>query len=60
MNDLKEVRFDIYCKKCVYYELPENKYPCWICLEEPVNTNSKKPVNFKEVENENSNRRSNV
>ena len=40
----KEVFYDIYCKKCKYYELePYNE-----CLAEPYNMDSHKPVNFKE------------
>ena len=60
MGNEKEVRFDIYCKKCMYQNLKENEDPCWDCLVETVNMNSKKPVKFKEAENENTNSRSNV
>jgi hypothetical protein len=47
-ENLKEVRFDIYCEKCKHKDLPENEDPCWDCLTEPVNESSKKPVYFVE------------
>lgn len=46
----KEVRFDIYCKDCKYEDKKENEDPCWDCLTETVNQDSKKPVYFKEKE----------
>lgn len=52
-ENMKEVRYDIYCNKCKYKDLQENEDPCWDCLTEPVNENSKKPVYFKEDENAN-------
>lgn len=48
MDNLKEIRFDIYCKKCKYFERAEKDDPCVDCLLETVNQNSKKPVYFKE------------
>lgn len=51
MGELKEVRFDIYCKKCIHKNLKEEDDPCWDCLKESVNVYSKKPVNFKEDPN---------
>lgn len=54
MGNEKEVRYDIYCKKCKYKDNPENTDPCWDCLTNPVNWHSKKPVYFKEDGNENS------
>ena len=61
MNDNeKEVRYDIYCKKCKHKELPENMDPCWDCLTNPVNWNSKKPVYFEEAGNENTDSSTNV
>lgn len=46
----KIVRFDLYCKKCKHYESKESdpKSPCWECLDEPSNTDSRKPINFTE------------
>lgn len=52
-ENMKEVRYDIYCNKCKYKDNPENTDPCWDCLTNPVNWNSKKPVYFKEDGNEN-------
>ena len=51
MDNLKEVRFDIYCKDCKYFARAEEDDPCVDCLLESVNQNSKKPVYFKEDEN---------
>ena len=47
----KIVEFDEYCKKCKFFELDESEEPCNECLSNPVNQNSKKPVNYKEKEN---------
>ena len=43
----KEVRFDIYCEKCKHKDLKENKSPCNECLEQGMNDNSEKPVNYE-------------
>jgi hypothetical protein len=48
VNSEKEVYFDQYCKLCKYQALTEDKDPCDECLDNPVNTDSHKPVNFKE------------
>lgn len=45
---VKEVRYDLYCKKCKHYELPQDKEPCHDCLNQPWNVDSKKPIYFKE------------
>lgn len=50
VNELKEVYFDIYCPICKHKEKCEKDDPCWHCLDEPVNVNSHKPVEFEEVE----------
>lgn len=52
MNE-HEVRFDIWCKRCKYFARAEEDDPCVDCLLESVNQNSKKPVYFKEDDNEN-------
>lgn len=53
IGDSKEVYFGQYCSKCEYKNRPENANPCWDCLAEPVNTDSHKPLYFKEAsENE--------
>lgn len=49
-QEYKEVRFDIYCQKCVHKDLDEVKDPCNECLDEPYNYQSEKPVMFKEEE----------
>ena len=46
----KEVRFDEYCKKCKHWNLPESEDPCDLCLENPSNEWSRKPVYFEEEE----------
>ena len=48
VNDYKEVYFDQYCKTCKNEKTPENKEPCYECLNNPVNLNSRKPVNWEE------------
>ena len=49
MNDIyKEVRFDLYCKKCKHCDKKEDKEPCDECLNNPVNLYSHKPINFEE------------
>ena len=49
-NDQKEVYFDKYCETCKYLNLDESEYPCYECLNYPSNTNSHKPVYWKEKE----------
>ena len=44
----KEVYFDQYCSKCINKDKKEDEDLCYDCLAEPVNTNSHKPVYFKE------------
>ena len=44
----KEVYFDKYCKTCEYCDYKETDGPCFKCLEESININSHKPVNWKE------------
>lgn len=47
-NEKVEVRFDIYCEKCKYYQLSETWDPCNECLACPYNYNTAKPVNYVE------------
>lgn len=49
MDDYKEVYFDKYCETCEYKEVPEKDDPCAGCLENPINLNSHKPVNYKKT-----------
>ena len=46
-GDYKEVYFDQYCKKCNDEKTPEGNDPCNECLENPVNIDSHKPINWK-------------
>ena len=47
----KEVRFDLYCPKCKHHEKSESEDPCWDCLDQGWNENSRKPINFEEDKN---------
>lgn len=42
------VDFYQYCPQCVHADKNETEDPCEECLFYPVNTDSAKPVNFKE------------
>ena len=47
----KEVYFNEYCKKCKYFTSEDKEgwsEICNDCLNEPMNSNSHKPINFKE------------
>ena len=44
----KEVRFDLYCKKCKYEKKKETEEPCDQCLENPSNAHTDKPTNWEE------------
>lgn len=46
-NDLL-VYFGKYCKTCKHESLDENERPCDECLENPINLNSHKPVNYED------------
>ena len=48
MNEIKEVYYKDYCKKCKYAKLKEHEDPCNDCLEQPYNYNSHKPIHFEE------------
>lgn len=58
IGDPKEVYFKDYCNKCEYKDVSESDVNgmCWDCLEQPFNTDSHKPINFKEATNEKPNR----
>lgn len=45
----KEVRFDIYCKKCEYWTTSASNDPCNECLGKPDNNGTNTPINFKQV-----------
>lgn len=48
MNREKEVYFHQYCKTCKDKNTSEEDAPCRDCLAQPVNTDSHKPVEYKE------------
>lgn len=48
-NEMKEVRFDLYCHRCEYISCSEHEEPCDTCLTEETNLYSEKPVCFKEA-----------
>lgn len=45
----KEVRYDIYCKKCEHWADSAASDPCNECLGTPSNGDSHVPVNFRKV-----------
>ena len=45
-NKLKMVNFNWACPRCIHKDVPETKDPCNVCLAQPVNENSHKPVNY--------------
>lgn len=47
-ENMKEVRYDIYCKTCKYHDLPETDDPCDECMCEPMVWGSEKPYMYKE------------
>lgn len=49
-NEYKIVEFEKYCKTCKHKKVKDVKDPCNDCLDNPVNANSKKPVNYEEEE----------
>ena len=53
-NGEKIVRYDLYCNTCKHY-IPEDEKGlqsdvCNECLNNPVNANSKKPINYRKKE----------
>ena len=42
------VEFHKYCKKCIHETKDETDIPCVGCLDEPVNTNTDRPIYFEE------------
>lgn len=48
-TDMHIVEFDKWCPSCKHESKDESEYPCWECLEEPVNENSRKPVFYREA-----------
>lgn len=50
VEHLKFVNYHEYCYLCKHKEKPEEAEPCYICLAEPVNLESRKPVKFERKE----------
>lgn len=46
-NNMREVRFDLYCGTCIYDKLEGWKSPCNDCLEIGMNEGTDKPVCWK-------------
>ena len=44
----KEVRFDIYCRKCEFWSTSASNDPCNDCLGDPSNEGSHVPKYFKQ------------
>lgn len=40
-----------WCKTCKFGKQDEEDHPCYLCLDEPVNIDSKKPVYYVEGDN---------
>lgn len=49
IGDNHIVRFDQFCHKCKHKDESESdpNSACWDCLEQPVNQDSRQPINFK-------------
>ena len=47
MNQLKEVRFDMYCRRCKNKTLDETKDPCNECLEVAYRVQTAEPIYFE-------------
>ena len=45
------VEFENWCKTCKFGKQEEEDHPCYLCLDEPVNDDRKKPVYYVEGEN---------
>lgn len=43
-EDKKEVNFGEHCKTCRFEKRPETAHPCRLCLDEPTNYYTDKPV----------------
>ena len=50
MPETKEVYFDQYCPLCQHEKLKDYEDPCNECLDHFWNTDSHKPIFFKEKE----------
>lgn len=51
MNEDHIVDFT-FCKTCKYEKLSESEDPCWGCLDNPINQDSRRPINYHERDNQ--------
>lgn len=49
-NEMKEVRFDLYCPDCEWRTTDDDEDPCDECLGNPINLYSQKPIKFRKKE----------
>lgn len=52
MNETKFVDFAFYCPKCKHWTTDEKEDPCNMCMSEPTNEYSEKPVYFDEADSQ--------
>lgn len=45
------VKYDKYCSTCMFSKVKDTEDPCDECLNQPVNEDSRRPVNYKEDTN---------
>ena len=41
------VEYEKWCPLCKYEKVSEYVMPCFACLDEPINTNTTKPIRFE-------------
>jgi len=46
MNNTHFVEYENYCKNCIHKNDSDFTEPCNHCLDNPVNNNSRRPVDF--------------
>lgn len=46
----KIVEYETYCQRCRHFHEDESdpKSKCWVCLDEPVASDSRRPLYFEE------------
>lgn len=52
MSNIHEVDFHTYCETCKYKDNKEDDVnsPCYECLDEPVNVDSRKPLYYDKAD----------
>lgn len=48
-SENKEVRFDIYCPQCKYWEDGKEIFWCDDCLEESMRQGTEKPIKYEKA-----------